>query len=139
MIASELMTPDPVAVGLTTSVAEVWDLMRDMNIRHVPIVDRGALVGMVSDRDLRLDVGAILSVDGADALREQLGTPVVRVMSPDVISVDTETDLDDVIGLLNEQKVGALPVVRLGTREMVGILSYIDVLKICQAALAEPE
>lgn len=137
MIASELMTADPISVSPTASVAEVWDLMRDLNIRHVPVVERGTLVGMVSDRDLRLDMAAILSADGADVLRQELATPAVKVMSPDVISVDTETELEDIVSLLIEQKVGALPVVRPGTREMVGILSYIDVLKAFQTALEE--
>jgi acetoin utilization protein AcuB len=130
MIASELMTRDPVGVGPGSSVAEVWDIMREMEIRHVPVVERGKLLGIVSDRDLaRLDVSGILTEEGADALRQELSTPVVQIMSADVISIDTDTELSDAIELLIEHKVGALPVVEPGTRELAGILSYIDVLK----------
>ena len=138
MTVSELMTPDPVTVTPQASLADVWDLMRDLAIRHVPVLERGALVGMVSDRDIaRLDLTAVLTLDGAAALRDELARPVIRVMSADVISVETETELADAIALLIEHKVGALPVVRPDTRELVGILSYIDVLRAYQGSLAD--
>ena len=138
MIAGDLMTPDPTTVTPEASVAEAWDLMRVLDIRHIPVVDGQTLVGMVSDRDLaRVDMAGILASEGADVLRQELATPVVKIMSADVISVDTETDLDDVVSLLIEHKVGALPVVRPGTRDVVGILSYIDVLKAVQSSLQD--
>ena len=65
--------------------------------------------------------------------------PVVKVMSADVIAVDTETDLDEVVSLLIEHKVGALPIVSPGTRDVVGILSYIDVLKVFQSSLRDDD
>jgi CBS domain-containing protein len=136
MTAGDLMTPDPTTVLPETSVAEAWDLMRDLDIRHLPVVEGRTLVGMVSDRDLgRLDMASILGSEGADALREELATPVVKIMSPDVISVDTETDLGEVVSLLIEHKVGALPIVSPGTRDVVGILSYIDALRVLQSSL----
>jgi len=138
MIASEVMTRDPVSVGPGTSVAQVWNIMREMEIRHVPVVEGGKLLGIVSDRDLaRVDVAGILSTEGADALRQELATPVVRIMSADVISIDTDTELSDAVELLIEHKVGALPVVEPETRELRGILSYIDVLRALLELLEE--
>jgi CBS domain-containing protein len=138
MTAGDLMTPDPTIVVPEASVAEAWDLMRELDIRHLPVVEGRTLVGMVSDRDFgRIRMASILATEGADALREELATPVVKIMSADVIWVDTETDLGDVVGLLIEHKVGALPVVSPGTRDVVGILSYIDVLKVLQSSLQD--
>ena len=138
MIAADLMTPDPTTVIPEASIAEAWDLMRDLDIRHLPVVEGRTLVGMVSDRDLgRMDMARILASGRADALREGLGMPVVKIMSADVIAVDTETDLDEVVSLLIEHKVGALPIVSPGTRDVVGILSYIDVLKVLQLSLQD--
>lgn len=140
MNASELMTRDPVSVGPTATVAEVWDIMREMDIRHVPIVEDAALVGIVSDRDLaRLDMASILGAQGADGLRQELSAPVVTVMTTDVISIDTDTPLSEAVELLVDHKVGALPVVRPATRELVGVLSYIDVLRVLQPGLRELE
>ena len=138
MTARDLMTPNPMTVTPQASIAEAWDLMRELDIRHVPVVQGGALVGMLSDRDLaRLDVARLLTAEGADALRRELGTPVVNVMSSDVIFVEPETEVSDVVALLLEHKVGAIPVVRADTRGVVGIVSYVDVLRVLQDLLEE--
>lgn len=131
MIATQFMTPDPMTATPHASIAEVWDLMRLIDSRHVPIVEGEKLVGIVSDRDLaRVDVARILRTAGAEALREELAAPVKSLMRTDLVTVDTETDLSVVATLLIEQKVGALPVVFPGTRQLAGIISYVDVLKI---------
>ncbi len=136
MTAHDLMTPNPMTVTPDATVAEAWDLMRESEVRHVPVVDRGALVGMVSDRDLaRFDMGRLLMGEGAEALRHELGTPVVKVMTSDVIAVSPDTGLAEIIELLVEHRIGALPVVRADTREVVGIVSYIDVLQAVHASL----
>lgn len=138
MTARELMTMNPVTTTPEATIAEVWDLMREGDIRHIPVVEDGALVGMVSDRDLaHLNVAQLLTVEGAEGLRRELATPVVDVMSSDVIFVEPETDLSEVVDLLLENKVGALPVIRPDTREVEGIVSYIDVLRALQELLAE--
>ena len=130
MITRDLMTPSPMTVSPQTTIAEVWDLMREMEIRHMPVVENGTLVGMLSDRDLaRLDLTSVLAVEGAGALRKALGMPVAGVMSSDLIVVEPETEIGDVLDLLVEHKVGALPVVEPDSREIVGIRSYIDVLR----------
>ncbi|HSE02609.1 MAG TPA: CBS domain-containing protein [Methylomirabilota bacterium] len=138
MLARDLMTPNPLTVPPHASVAEVWDLMRDVDVRHVPVVQAEALVGMVSDRDLaRVDVARLLKMEGADALREELATPIVRVMSADVIAVGPDADIGEVIDLLIDHRIGAVPVVREDTREVLGIISYVDVLRALQSALDE--
>ena len=136
MIACDVMTPNPVTVTPHASVAEVWDLMRELDIRHVPVLEGGELVGMVSDRDVAyLDVARLLMVEGADALQRQLATRVIHVMSSNVVFAEPETALSDVIGLMLEHKIGAVPVVTPGTREVVGIVSYVDVLGAVQDLL----
>jgi acetoin utilization protein AcuB len=138
MKARDVMTPKPVTVSPQTSLAQVWDLMREADIRHVPVVEGGVLVGMVSDRDLTaVDVARLLAVEGADALQRELATPVVRIMSSDVLSVELETDLGEVIDLMVEGKVGAIPVVRPDTREVVGIISYVDLLRAARELVSE--
>jgi CBS domain-containing protein len=138
VIARDLMTPNPVTVTPDATVAEAWDLMRELDIRHVPVVHDGALVGMLSDRDLvYLDVGRVLAAEGVDAVRRELGTPVVKVMTSDVIFVESDAELGDVVELLIENKIGAVPVVRPETREVVGIVSYIDALRALQDLLEE--
>jgi CBS domain-containing protein len=138
--AADLMTIDPVTVTPEASIAEVWDLMRERDIRHVPVVQGGTLMGMLSDRDLaRLDIARLLDAQGADALRRELAMPIVKVMSSDVIVVEPDTELSEVVELLLEHRIGALPVVEPDTREVVGIVSYIDVLRELYERLGEEE
>jgi acetoin utilization protein AcuB len=138
MKAQDLMTRNPVTVPPGASVAEAFDLMSELDIRHVPVVEAGELVGMLSDRDLaRFDIARLLTVEGAEAFRRELATPVVKVMSSDVIFVNPETELSEVVELLVEHKIGAVPVVKTDTREIVGIISYIDVLRGIQDLLEE--
>jgi acetoin utilization protein AcuB len=47
------MTRDVITLGPEASAAEAWAVCREHNIRHLPIVQEGRLVGLVSDRDLR--------------------------------------------------------------------------------------
>lgn len=138
MIARDVMTADPLTVTPKASIAEVWDLMREVEVRHVPVVQDGALVGMLSDRDLaRVDMARLLQSEGADALRQALATPVGEVMTSDVISVEPDTEIADVIGLLIDRRIGALPVIDADTREVLGIISYVDVLRALQSVLDE--
>ena len=124
MNARDVMTPNPMTIRWQATVAEAWDLMGEMEFRHVPVVDDGTLVGMLSDRDLgRLDVTRMLVAEGADALRQELATRVAKMMSLDVIAPEPETELGDIVDVLVEHKVGALPVVHPDTRELVGIIS----------------
>jgi acetoin utilization protein AcuB len=58
-------------------------------------------------------------------------------MSSDVIFVDVEADLAEVVELMLEHKVGAIPVVRSDSREVAGIISYIDVLRAVRDLVAE--
>jgi acetoin utilization protein AcuB len=136
MTARELMTADPATVSPTATIADAWDLMREMDIRHLPVVDGEIVVGMLSDRDLgSLDVGRLLTEEGAEGLRRRLARPVIQIMSSDVVAAEPETEVSELIALFLEQKVGAIPVVIPDSRRIVGIVSYIDVLRAVQDLL----
>jgi acetoin utilization protein AcuB len=138
MTARDLMTANPSTVTPKASIAEVWDLMRELDARHVPVVDGDVLVGMLSDRDLgTFDVGRLLTQEGADALRRRLARPVVQLMSADVIAAEPEASVSELITLFLEHKVGAIPIVVPDSRRIVGIVSYIDVLRALQDVLEE--
>jgi len=131
MQAEEMMTPNPVTVTPDISVAEAWDLMRERSIRHVPVLERGTLVGMLSDRDLaHFDMARLTAPESAEQLRRALSTPVGRVMSTDIVGVTPDAEVGEIVDLLVENRIGAVPVVRPDTQELIGIVSYIDVLEV---------
>jgi acetoin utilization protein AcuB len=131
MQAEEMMTPNPVTVTPDISVAEAWDLMRERSIRHVPVLERGTLVGMLSDRDLaHFDMARLTAPESGEQLRRALSTPVGRVMSTDIVGVTPDAEVGEIVDLLVENRIGAVPVVRPDTQELIGIVSYIDVLEV---------
>jgi acetoin utilization protein AcuB len=127
---SEVMTDDVLYVEANASIRKAIAAMHDADIRHVPVLDAGELVGILSDRDLRQYEASIWDdQDAIDRMRDHLDGPVSQVMSSNLHMVGPEDDLVDAIELMVEHKVGAVPVVDPSTRELVGIVSYIDVLR----------
>jgi CBS-domain-containing membrane protein len=128
--ASELMTEAPATVWTTTKVRTAVDMLQTLDVRHLPVLDEaGELVGMLSDRDLRaLQIPYVFAEEYVGQLRQALDAPVSTVMSGPVISVDQEDDASQIVALMLEHKIGAVPVIDVeGT--LVGIVSYTDVLR----------
>jgi acetoin utilization protein AcuB len=102
----------------------------------VPVVDEGALVGIVSDRDLRSVLPTVLEqFEQADDAKAILARPVTTVMDSNVLSVHPETDLADVVDLMVENRIGAVPVVEADSAKLIGIVSYVDVLNAARDAV----
>ena len=130
MIAAEAMSPSPYVARSSDSVGQVVRVLSEADVRHLPIVDEGTLVGIVSDRDLRAVVPWTLTEPSEPAeARRILAQPIASLMSSDVVSVDAETELVEVIDLMVEHKIRAVPVVEAGSAKLVGIVSYVDVLR----------
>lgn len=133
MVVEDVMTEAPITVSSSTSIRKVITTLFESDFRHLPIVDGGQLVGIVSDRDLRAFMApSMIELEKPEDVQRRLAQPVSTVMNADVVSVTPETDLSDVIEMMLDQKVGAIPVVRPDTQELVGIVSYVDVLRAAQ-------
>ena len=112
--------------------AHLHDALTTMNqagYRHLPVTADGELVGIITDRDIRLAVNSPLVAADADLTRESV-LDDVRVddcMTSDPQCVSSDTPLHEVAELLMLNKFGAMPVVDEG--KLVGMISYIDFLK----------
>ena len=138
MVVQEVMTEDPITAQSSPAIGTVLNTLFESDVRHLPIVDGDQLVGIVSDRDLRAFLApSMLELEKPEDVRKRLAQPVSTVMNADVVSVTPETDLSEVIEMMIDQKVGAVPVVQPGTDELVGIVSYIDVLRAAQDLFEE--
>ena len=103
--------------------------MRTRKFRHAPVVnDKGALIGIVSDRDLRQSILEPALAEEMDVLGRTLKTLSVKdVMTWGVITVKPATDIREAARLMHKNKIGALPVIRNG--RVAGILTSTDVLR----------
>ena len=130
LTAHDLMTEDPKTVSMNATLHRAVWLLQSLDVRHLPVVDEdGALVGMLSDRDVRgLAFPEVLGAEYVGRVQTALDARVSSVMSSDVISVDVEADALEIVDLMLDQKIGAVPVVDAdGT--LVGIVSYMDILR----------
>lgn len=113
----EAMTPAPTTVGAGENVVEAARLMAAQDVGSLPVVDDQQLVGMITDRDLVLQV---LAKD-----LDPHTTPVSTVCSENPIVVGPEDSLDDALQRMARERVRRLPVVE--DRRLVGILAQADV------------
>jgi acetoin utilization protein AcuB len=127
MLVKTRMSRDPVAVSPDDSLAEALRLTREHRIRHLPVVQDGEVVGIVSDRDVRLAMPSPLAVADSDRADFLHRTPVSRVMTREVVTAGPLETVEDAARLLWRHRIGALPVVD-GAGRLIGILSETDIL-----------
>ena len=113
MTVKDVMTRELVTISPTASCDEARSLMDAHRIRHLPVVEGGRLVGMVSDRDVRS-----ASIDGPRA--------ICRVMTADPVTVGGSTRVEHAARLMLDARFGSLPVVDGGM--LTGIVTYTDLL-----------
>lgn len=134
MRVRDWMSPDPKSVTPTTTVEEARRLLHYYGIRHLPVVDRDRVVGMVSDRDVRVDPTAWRRTDfeGRSGAAEQ--RPVRAVMSAPPHVIDVEESVEAAARLMLSRRISALPVVD-DDQALQGIITTTD----CLLASLTPE
>ncbi len=113
------MTASPFSIGQEQSLAQAHRLMRAHQIRHLPVLHGGKLVGVLSDRDLHL----------IETLRDVVPecVTVEEAMSPSVYTVPPSAPLDDVVRQMSTQKYGCAVVEDDG--KLVGMFTTIDAMR----------
>ena len=119
LVARDLMTADPTVIDTETTIGEALDILATLEIRHLPVVTDGVLVGMLSEKDLMSSAG----------VAEKMARRVSSVMNTNVVSVDPDATVSDIAAAIVDNRVGAVPVVDGHEGDVVGIVSYVDVLR----------
>jgi len=126
-MAADIMTSSPITVDTMATVADAIGVMHDEDVRHLPVINEaGELVGVVSDRDTR---ALVLSFGSTGAQVLALDKPVSDMMSSDILTCTPSMDVEDVVHLFLDHRVGAIPVVDEREGTLVGIVSYMDLLR----------
>ena len=129
MEAHEIMWSDVLTVEPEVSLREASELMRTNDVRHLPVLDRGQIVGILSDRDVRCFLSELfLSEPEEFPGSSRHAMTVQQVMQAKPITVDPDSDLEEVIDSMLDFKIGAV-LVADGEGHLQGIISYEDVLR----------
>jgi CBS domain-containing protein len=129
MKVRDIMTTEVVTVGRNDALTLADDLMTTKGIRHLPVVEQGRLVGILTQRDLfRAAMSSALGF-GEKARKEFLKTVVVKeVMTEEVLTIAPDADAREAARRMLDRKVGCLPVLE-GTK-LAGIVSESDLLRV---------
>jgi acetoin utilization protein AcuB len=130
MLVGELMTTavNLITVPPPTPILEARRLMQEKRIRHLLVTEAGRLLGIVTDRDIRLNLpsrATSLSVWEINHLLLKL--TVDEVMTRGVITIGPDREARDAAQLMLDHSIGALPVTDGG--RLVGIITETDVLR----------
>lgn len=128
MLVKEIMTPHPVVVEPEAPVTRVQRLMKEDNIRHLPVVQEGkGLVGLITRDALNRATPSELSSLSIWEINYHLAHIKVReVMVKRVITVTEDVTVEEAARIMINRKIGCLPVMR--NRQLVGIVTDIDLL-----------
>jgi CBS domain-containing membrane protein len=128
MKVRDIMTRDVATLDLNDELSLADDIMKLGRIRHVPVVDEGRLVGIMSQRDLFKASLASAMGFGEKAKREFMKTVAVKeVMVDEVITISPEASIEEAGKVMLEKKIGCLPVIEEGG--LVGLVTETDILR----------
>jgi acetoin utilization protein AcuB len=123
----DLMTPAPLSVSPHTPVDEARALMQQQRIRHLPVLENGRLVGIVSDRD----IGLVLPSPATSLSVYEIGYLLTRLTVGEImtyfpVTIGADRLMAEAVQRMLAYKVDVLPVVEHGT--LIGIVTRTDLL-----------
>ena len=125
------MTAFPYTVDVEISLTQARIMMAEHHIRHLPVMEEGALIGVISDRDIKLGMAV------SAGLKSDIGVSVVGdVYSARVYQVDIQPPLEQVATGIYEGHIGSAVVTRHG--KVVGMFTASDACRCLAALLQEP-
>jgi acetoin utilization protein AcuB len=139
---SDLMQRQVFSVQVDDPIDRVFFLFHYEKIRHLPVLEKTKIVGIVSDRDLYKALGPRSRRAGFDSSRDETSLYVIpkkvkHIMRRGVITVGPDTTLSEAATLMAKRKIGALPVLKTG--KLVGIVTATDMLHTFAKLAAEYE
>lgn len=123
------MTSVLVVVGREETIAEATRRMRLHEVRHLPVVEGGKVVGIITQRDIHL-IQSLCAAEPHETLVEE-------AMVHDVYTIEAEDDLRRVAAHMAEHRLGSAVVAHNG--KLLGIFTATDALRALAAVLTEME
>ena len=129
MLVRDIMRTPVVTIQSDTTLPEAIRLAAQRGIRHLPVLEEGKLVGIVSDRDLKRAMASSATSLEVHELTYLLDKVRVReIMARAVITITPLFPIEEAARLMVQERIGALPVTEAG--DLVGIVTETDLLEL---------
>jgi len=125
MYVGQVMTRRVVTASPDDTIEKAFAAMLKKRIAHLPVIKKGALVGIISERDLRK---AIILKKGATNKKISPRLKVSEIMTSEVITADTQMSVTEAVSMMLRMGIGALPVVE--GAKLKGIVTKDDLLAV---------
>jgi len=123
----DVMTASPHTIGKEQPLSRAYFLMRELNVRHLPVLHGGKLVGLLSERDLwLLETFRTINPDK---------TTVEEAMTVDLYTANSDTDLREVCQAMADHKYGCVVVTEKNS--VVGLFTTVDAARVLAGMLAD--
>jgi acetoin utilization protein AcuB len=132
VLVKDIMHRDVVTVNPDTRLSHVLRLLQPRGFRHVPVIEKEALVGIISDRDVKQALASLTGA-GPELERAREGLAASDIMGRTVTTIAPMHTVEEAGRLMTTQKISALPVVDGG--RLVGIVTETDVLELFVRAM----
>ncbi|HSL52712.1 MAG TPA: CBS and ACT domain-containing protein [Candidatus Deferrimicrobiaceae bacterium] len=134
MLVRDIMQAHPVSATLETRLPHLLRLLQRRGFRHVPVLDAGRLVGIVSDRDIKQAmVSAASMTEGRERERLLDELTAGQIMARAVVTIGPMFGVEEAARLMATRKISALPVTE--EDRLVGIVTETDVLQLFVRAM----
>ena len=127
MFVIDRMTRNPISISPDDNVDAAQDLLKKHKIRRLPVIDRGKLVGIITDKDLMRVAPSAATTLSKYEINSLLAKITIReIMSDKVISVNENAPIEEAALLMSMNKIGGLPVVS-NVGAVVGVITETDI------------
>ena len=130
MKVKDLMSKKLFTVGPEDMLDKVFFLFNFEAIRHLPVVEKGKVVGVISDRDMKKIMGARKKIvtDKVDGTQFTVrARRVATIMNRGITTIGPDEQAADAAAIMAKKKIGCLPVVKKD--KLIGMITSTDILR----------
>lgn len=130
MLVKYWMSKEVISLSATDTMKKAFDILEENNIRNLPVLDEGQIVGIVTDRDLKKAlIPESASMEVHEMAYLNTNTRIGEIMTKDVITVSPDLTIDEVARILMKNKISGVPVVN-EKDELCGMITQGDIFKV---------
>lgn len=128
MLVEEIMTTELKTVSPRDTLSDIYDIFNQVPYHHLPVVNEGKIVGIISDRDVSQNTSPLYGTD-EERLEDKalMEKTAAMIMTADVITIDNTTSIDTASILLLENNISCLSIAD-DDDVLIGLLTWKDIL-----------